>query len=63
MLVMVYDANGKELERQELTGDSVPSEPMELFIGIWDCSGNSWCPGKVDFDTWMGVHSVFIEAC
>ena len=63
LLVMVYDANGKELEYQELTGDSVPSESMELFIGIWDCSGPSWCPGKVDFDTWMAVQSVFIEAC
>ena len=63
MLVMVYDSTGKELERYELTGDSVPSQPMELFIGIWDCSGNSWCPGKVGFDTWMAVQSVFIEAC
>jgi hypothetical protein len=63
MLIMVYDKTGKEIERRELKGDSVPSEPMELFIGIWDCSGNSWCPGKVPYDTWMGVKSVFIEAC
>ncbi len=60
---MVYDANGKELERQELTGDNVPSEPMELFIGIWDYSRKTACPEKVDYDTWMGVQSVFIEAC
>jgi len=62
MLVMVYDETGKEVERRELTGDSVPTQPMELFIGIWDCS--SFCgTGKVDYDTWMGVKSVYIEAC
>lgn len=64
MLVMVFDENGKEIECRELTGDSVPTQPMELFIGIWDCSGKgTWCPGKVAHDTWMGVQSVFIEAC
>jgi hypothetical protein len=61
LLVMVYDETGKEIERRELTGDSVPTQPMELFLGIWDCS--SWCPGKVAYDTWMGVKSVYIEAC
>lgn len=61
MLVMVFDQTGKEIERRELKGDNVPTQPMELFLGIWDCS--SWCQGKVDWDTWMAVQSVYIEAC
>jgi hypothetical protein len=64
LLVMVFDSTGKMVDRKELWGDSVPTEPMDLFIGIWDCSMYpGFCPGKVDFDTWMGVKSVYIEAC
>jgi hypothetical protein len=63
LLVMVYNSAGKEIVRRQLQGDSVPTKGMELFIGIWDCSGGSYCPGKVDYDTWMGVKSVLIEAC
>ena len=61
MLLMVYDSTGKEVDRRELTGDSVPTQPMELFLGIWDCS--AFCGNKVSYDTWMAVQSVYIEAC
>jgi Glycosyl hydrolases family 16 len=61
--VTVYNGDGEEIEHRQLTGDSVPTQPMELFLGIWDCSGNGFCPGKVDHDTWMGVKSVYIDAC
>jgi hypothetical protein len=46
LLVMVFNSTGKMVDPKELWGDSIPTEPMELFIGIWDC-----CPGKVDYDT------------
>ena len=61
MLLMVYDSTGKEVDCRELTGDSVPTQPMELFLGIWDCS--AFCGNKVSYDTWMAVQSVYIEAC
>jgi hypothetical protein len=64
LLVMVFDSTGKMVDCKELWGDSIPTESMELFVGIWDCSMfPGFCPGKVDYDTWMGVKSVYIEAC
>ena len=61
MSVAVYNSTGIEVDRREMTGDLVPSNPMELFFVLWDCS--SWCSGKVSTDTWMAVKSVVIEAC
>lgn len=46
-----------------VTGRDVPSNPMELFIGIWDCSGPSWCPGQFNGDASMAVQSVWVQEC
>ena len=47
-----------------VTGQDVPSNPMELFIGIWDCSGwGDWCPGRFDSDSSMVVQSVWVQEC
>ncbi|KXS09550.1 hypothetical protein M427DRAFT_63846 [Gonapodya prolifera JEL478] len=47
----------------ETDSAKVPSEAMELFLGIWDCRGNSWCPGSFNGDSWMGVFEVYVKGC
>ncbi len=35
MVLMVFDQTGNQIKRKELTDDSVPTQPMELYIDIW----------------------------
>ena len=54
---------GTLFDRYQVIGENVPNNPMELFIGIWDCSGNGWCPGQFDGDASMAVQSVWVQEC
>lgn len=54
---------GPLLGSYQVIGDNVPNKPMELFIGIWDCSGNDWCPGRFTADASMAVQSVWVQEC
>lgn len=54
---------GALLDSYKVIGDSVPNNPMELFVGIWDCSGNNWCPGYFEGDASMVVQSVWVQEC
>lgn len=54
---------GPLLDRYQVIGNEVPNNPMELFIGIWDCSGNGFCPGRFTGDSWMVVQSVWVQEC
>lgn len=55
--------DGPLFDRYYVIGRNVPTNPMELFIGIRDCSGNSWCPGRFDNDASMVVQSVWVQEC
>ena len=54
---------GPLLDRHQVIGNNVPNNPMELFIGIWDCSGNGFCPGRFNSDASMVVSSVWVQEC
>ena len=52
---------GPLFDRYQVIGNDVPNKPMELFIGIWDCS--SFCPGRFTGDSSMAVQSVWVQEC
>jgi hypothetical protein len=54
---------GPLLYHRHASGGDVPNQPMELFIGIWDCSGNGWCPGRYTSNSFMAVESVWVQGC
>lgn len=62
-LTFFVSIDGVLYDSYRVIGSDVPNNPMELFIGIWDCSGNSFCPGYFTSNSYMAVRSVWIQAC
>ncbi|KAJ3219802.1 hypothetical protein HK099_004565 [Clydaea vesicula] len=63
-LHLFLSVDGQPLnEHIHVQGNSVPDKPMELFAGIWDCSGNNWCPGVFNGDAGMVIKSIWVQGC
>ncbi|GIL86877.1 hypothetical protein Vretifemale_15059, partial [Volvox reticuliferus] len=52
------------LGMQEYSGsDVVPDSNLRMYAGIWDCSSESWCPGKFSGDASMVIKGIWIHTC
>ena len=68
----LYDASGQNklgAWDRHVSQGYVPTQPMNLYVGIWDCSSRggaqSWCfdpPGPDTGDCWMALHSLYLNS-